>query len=160
MRLAQMTLVTMLTLSCVAQTNHPPVDNFALVTNLWYQGYKTNVLAIAEQRLAANSNDLAGLIVQFNFDLEFTNRANYSNDIARITNALHISPYCSLTNGPLFVPATILNNSLTGFLEYLASSQAELSQEEERSEKQKSLFSKKPLADEFFLKKLSDYGLF
>ena len=81
MRLAQMTLVTMLALSCVAQTNQPPVDNFALVTNLWYQGYKTNVLAIAEQRLAANSNDLAGLVLKMEYDFSFLNFSNISNNM-------------------------------------------------------------------------------
>ena len=38
-------------------------DFYANVTNLWYQGNKTNVLAIANARLAQNSNDIAGLIL-------------------------------------------------------------------------------------------------
>ena len=37
---------------------------YANVTNLWYQGYKSNVLNIANARLAANTNDIAGLILK------------------------------------------------------------------------------------------------
>ncbi len=78
----------MLGLSCVAQTNQPPVDNFALVTNLWYQGYKTNVLAIAEQRLAANSNDLAGLVLKMEYDFSFLNFSSISNSMLAVIHAV------------------------------------------------------------------------
>ena len=40
------------------------------VTNLWYQGYKTNVLAIANERLSQNTNDIAGLILKAEFQLD------------------------------------------------------------------------------------------
>ena len=76
-----------------AQTNSP-IDNFSVVTNLWYNGYKSNVLAIAEQRLAANSNDLAGLILKMEYNLEFCNDACFSNDIFRILTAAG-----TITNG-------------------------------------------------------------
>ncbi|MGI6497092.1 MAG: hypothetical protein ACOX5G_13660 [Kiritimatiellia bacterium] len=62
-------------------------DNLAFfnnVTNLWYQGHKSNVLAIAEDRLACNSNDIAGLILKVEYDLEFTNADSISNGIQRI----------------------------------------------------------------------------
>ncbi|MDD2600148.1 MAG: hypothetical protein PHO37_13140 [Kiritimatiellae bacterium] len=49
--------------TCVfAQTNF-----YTNVTNLWYQGYKTNVFAIANERLAQNTNDIAGLILKAEF---------------------------------------------------------------------------------------------
>ena len=62
----------------------PSLGDFTTVTNLWYEGHKSNVLAIAEQRLAANSNDLAGLILKMEYDLEFMNVSNYSNGIIRV----------------------------------------------------------------------------
>lgn len=64
-----------------AQTNALTADSFVLVTNLWYQGYKTNVLAIAEERLNANSNDLAGLVLKMEYDFAFMNASCISNDI-------------------------------------------------------------------------------
>ena len=54
-------------------------DFYTNVTNLWYQGYKTNVLEIAEQRLAVNTNDIAGLILKAEYHLAFCERAALSN---------------------------------------------------------------------------------
>ena len=145
--------------NALAQTN-APIDNFTLVTNLWYEGHKTNVLAMAEERLNANSNDLAGLVVRFNYDLEFSNRANYSNDIARILDVLHTSQFSSLTNRVLLTSTTLLQDALGDFLDYMASTQSQLSPAEELNDRQKSSVNQKPLADESFLKALSDNGLF
>jgi len=63
----------------LAQTNF-----YENVTNLWYQGYKTNVLAIADARLAVNSNDIAGLILKAEYHLEFCEDAALSNAFLRI----------------------------------------------------------------------------
>jgi len=54
------------------------------VTNLWYQGYKTNVLAIANARLAVNSNDIAGLILKAQYDVEFLELNTISNSCQRV----------------------------------------------------------------------------
>jgi hypothetical protein len=62
-----------------AQTNF-----YTNVTNLWYQGYKSNVLAIANARLAANSNDIAGLILKAEYHLAFCEDAQLSNAYLRV----------------------------------------------------------------------------
>jgi len=62
-----------------AQTNF-----YTNVTNLWYQGYKTNVLEIAEQRLNVNSNDIAGLILKAEYNFEFYEVNNLSNAYLRV----------------------------------------------------------------------------
>ena len=160
MRLPTLTLVGILAFPVFAQTNLPPIDNFTLVTNLWYNGHKSNVLAIAEERLAINSNDLAGLIVRFNYDLEFSNRVCYSNDIVHILDVLHTSQFPSLTNNVLHTSATLLQDALVDFLDYMAGPQSKLSPEEEIMDRQKRLINQKPLADEAFLKTLADNGLF
>ena len=54
------------------------------VTNLWYQGYKTNVLEIAEQRLNVNSNDIAGLILKAEFHFAFLEASAISNAYLRV----------------------------------------------------------------------------
>ena len=63
----------------LAQTNF-----YTNVTNLWYQGYKSNVHAIANVRLAANSNDIAGLILKAEYHLAFCERAQLSNAYLRV----------------------------------------------------------------------------
>ena len=66
-----------------AQTN-APIDYFTLVTNLWWNGHKTEVLQIAEQRLAANSNDIVGLLLALEYDVEFINLQQISNSVKEV----------------------------------------------------------------------------
>ena len=58
----------------------------ANVTNLWWQGRMSNVLAIAEQRLACNSNDIAGLILKVECNVNFVNLDAISNSVQRAVN--------------------------------------------------------------------------
>ena len=57
---------------------------FTNVTNLWYQGHKSNVLAIAEERLQANNDDAVGLLLRLEYDLEFLNVDRLSNSVLRV----------------------------------------------------------------------------
>ena len=57
---------------------------YASITNLWYQGQQTNVLALSEQRLATNQNDIAGLLMKASYDFDFSNATTLSNTLARI----------------------------------------------------------------------------
>jgi len=65
--------------SVFAQTNF-----YTNVTNLWYQGYKSEVLEIAEQRLNVNSNDIAGLILKAEYNFAFYEVDNISNAYLRV----------------------------------------------------------------------------
>ncbi|MDD2599807.1 MAG: hypothetical protein PHO37_11360 [Kiritimatiellae bacterium] len=69
-------------MSVFAQTNF-----YTNVTNLWYQGNKTNVLSIANARLAQNTNDIAGLILKMECDVAFFNLSEISNSILRVIHA-------------------------------------------------------------------------
>jgi|LSQX01.2.fsa_nt_gb hypothetical protein len=68
--------------TAVAQTNQP--NFFTNVTNLWYQGYKTNVLAIAQQRLNTNSNDIAGLLLVMEWEEAAGDNDSLSNACQRV----------------------------------------------------------------------------
>ena len=61
-----------------------PPTFFSNVTNLWFQGHKSNVLAIAEERLACNSNDVVGAVLKMEYDFEFLNLSSVSNSIMRV----------------------------------------------------------------------------
>ena len=56
-------------------------DNF---TNLWYTAQHSNVLALANQRLAANSNDIAGVLMKASWDFEFLEPSDLSNTLERV----------------------------------------------------------------------------
>ena len=57
---------------------------YANITNQWFQGRQTNVLAIANQRLAANTNDIAGLLMKASYDFDFSDSTTLSNTLARV----------------------------------------------------------------------------
>ena len=147
-------LATALALTSIAQTN-APVDNFTLVTNLWFNGYKTNVLTIAEQRLAANPNDLAGLIIRMDFNFEFSNEECFSNDIYSV-----MSVASAITNYHTHSVVPLLLLDLTNQLALLATDYKLLTDEERQADKLKGLIKGKPLEDEDVLKALHDDGLF
>ncbi len=129
------------------------LGDFATVTNLWYAGHKSNVLAIAEQRLSINSNDLAGAIMMFDYDLEFSNEGNYSNDVHRILSSTNNLPIGTFVNNINFVSST-----LNGFLDYLSSNP--MTPAEIQNDKSKALIIHKPMSNEILLKWLHDDGLF
>ena len=131
----------------------PSLGDFATVTNLWYEGHKSNVLAIAEQRLAANSNDLAGAIMMFDYDLEFSNEGNYSNDVRRIFSSTNNLPIGSFVNN-----INLVTSALNGFLDYLSSNP--MTPAEIQNDKSKALIIHKPMSNEILLKWLHDDGLF
>lgn len=57
---------------------------YANVTNEWFQGRQTNVLALANQRLASNTNDMAGLLMKASYDFDFADANTLSNSLARV----------------------------------------------------------------------------
>lgn len=148
-------LILALAFSTVAQTNLPPVDNFALVTNLWFNGHKSNVLAIAEQRLAVNSNDLAGLVLKMEYDFEFINASCISNDMSAVISTIQL---INMTNRNTFLHREEIVNDLTAFLRILREYKPTPAEFEE--DRAKALIIHKKMNFEGYLKWLHDDGLF
>ena len=57
---------------------------FDTFTNLWYTAQHSTVLDLANQRLAVNSNDLAGVLMKASWDFEFLEPAALSNTLTRV----------------------------------------------------------------------------
>ena len=137
-----------------AQTNALPADSFVLVTNLWYQGYKTNVLAIAEQRLAANSNDIAAVFLKLEYDIEFIR----TNDVERsIAKLLRLANCATNANIAKYRDEIITGYSL--FRNFLLNDYHP-SAEVLEQDRQKGFLNHKPFSSERYLKALHDDGLF
>ena len=60
---------------------------FNTITNLWYTGHQTNVLQMAETRLAQNTNDVAGVLMKASWDFAFSDAVVLSNSLNRVLNA-------------------------------------------------------------------------
>ena len=132
----------------LAQTNF-----YTNVTNLWYQGYKTNVLVIANARLATNTNDIAGLILKYECHIAFLEMSSISNAAQRV---LGIGETVASTNFALVFP--LYSESISSILSALPNyPPAELA-----ADRQKISIIHKPLAPgaKMLIKALQDDGYF
>jgi len=66
-------------ITAFAQTNF-----YQQVSSMWFSGNKQGVLDIANQRLAQNSNDIAGLLLKLEYEVEFLQTNNITSTIAKI----------------------------------------------------------------------------
>ena len=133
----------------LAQTNF-----YTNVTNLWYQGHKTNVLEIADARLAANTNDIAGLILKAEYHLEFREAPAISNAYLRviqvgdtITTAHFMDQYQSLAK-----------KSILGILDDLAENP--ITPQESQAEKPNAFHKYEWMAHDCLIEALQKDGYF
>ena len=152
------TLLTGLMLTAIsgsvafAQTNF-----YANVTNLWYKGgeYRTNVLTIANARLAVNTNDIAGLILKANYDLEFVETGTISNSYLRV---IQVGDTITTTN---FVKCWQEGQSRQYILELLdVIAEIPLTPQQIQDGKNKALLPRKPLPDADLIEALQKDGYF
>jgi len=128
------------------------VDFYTNVTNFWYQGQKTKVLALGEQRLNINSNDMPGLIIKLAYADEFSQLGVLSNLYHRV-----LSLGETITNENFTMQYPLLKYDTEGCLEFLTTyhpSPAELLQEQA-----KGLLTEKPFPYDFILEALQKDGL-
>ena len=135
----------------LAQTNF-----YTNVTNLWYQGYKTNVLAIANERLAANSNDIAGLILKAEYHVAFTEVAEISNAYLRV---IQVADTVTTTN---FVANwTMERGGREDYLRILdVVAELKLTPEQLEKERKKGFIKGKTLPDGYLIEALQKDGYF
>ena len=134
-----------------AQTNF-----YTNVTNLWYQGgeNKTNVLTIANARLAANSNDFAGLLLKAHYHIEFAEVNMISNAFLRV---IQVGDTITTTH----FAQCWQEESKLGILWFLDSlAKAPITPQDIQAEKLKSLISGKPLPDAKLIEALLKDGYF
>lgn len=70
--------------SAAAGVSRAQTGLYATVTNLWWNGPKTNILAIAEDRLAANGDDIVGIVLKAEYDISFSRAPALSNSLRRV----------------------------------------------------------------------------
>ena len=141
---------TVLSLSALAHAA-PSADNYASVTNDWYQGNWTNVYELAQQRLAANTNDLVASHLMVSYDILFSDYQTMSNSIQRLVCALDSVSEPSLTN-----LCASLRSGWVYYLDEFLPQQTDAVLQEQRA---KSQISHKPLGCDFILEQISESGL-
>ena len=136
----------------LAQTNF-----YTNVTNLWHQGgeYRTNVLTIANVRLAANTNDIAGLLLKAHYHAEFSEIEETTNAFSRV-----IQVGDTITT-PNFVTCWQEVQSRQGILWFLDIMEKKpLTPQEIQDGKNKALIPHKPLANADLIEALQKDGYF
>jgi len=134
----------------LAQTNF-----YENVTNLWYQGYKSNVLAITNARLAANSNDIAGLILKAEYHLEFSEESLLSNAYLRV---IQRADTITTTN---FAKCWQEEGGRQDYLDVLEDmAENPLTPQQIQEDRAKGFINEKPLIDAYLIEALQKDGYF
>lgn len=121
------------------------------VSALWYSGQKSNVLNIAEQRLQQNTNDIAGLILKMEYQIEFVELDVVSNTMQRV---LDVGSQITTTN---FVAAfPLVQSDINHLLQVLPLYPTN----EIAADRAKATIASKPLAAGEAIKALQDDGYF
>jgi len=138
-----------------ASVAHAQTNFYTNVTNLWWKGYKSNVLNIANARLAINSNDIAGLILKAEYYFEFYEVENISNAYLRV---MQVGDTITTTN---FAKEWHANKSRERIIWILDDfSENPITAGEIVEGKQKALINEKPLPDAELLEALQKDGYF
>ena len=124
-------------------------DQFTSLTNMWYQGAKSNVTQYGEQRLAMNTNDIVGLVLGLESDLSFSNDGRLSNSIERVLSVGRTISTPNFSN-----EYNRLRGSLLDMLEYLPSYPVS----ELEADRAKALIPHKPMNFQRTLSALHDDG--
>ena len=121
------------------------------VLALWYAGQKTNVLNIAEQRLQQNTNDIAGLILKMDYQIEFVELDVVSNTMQKV---LDVGSQITTTNFIAVFP--LVQSDINHLFEMLPLYPTN----EIAADREKANLASKPLTSGYAIKALQDDGYF
>ena len=144
-------IATALVATAAAAFAVPSENTYHAVTNDWYQGNYSNVYELAQQRLAANTNDLVASHLMVSYDILFSDYQAISNSILRLVGALDSVTEPSLTN-----LCAQLRPGWVYYLDEFLPQQTSATLQEQRA---KSQISHKPLDCDFILEQISESGL-
>lgn len=77
------TIIVLIALSMLLHTEAFGQDLYATITNLWWEGPKTNLISIAENRLTQDTNDIVGAVLKMECDTAFGDGSSFSNSFWR-----------------------------------------------------------------------------
>ena len=148
----KMKLITLFVLCATGQLATLGQTNFyEEVSQMWYAGLKTNVLNIAHDRLAIDTNDIAGLILKHEYATAFLAVEDMTNTAARI---LEVGADITSTNFVIeyghFVDEVAIMEVILN----------EYTPEELEHDRQKGYISGKPMTFGDMIKSLQDDGYF
>ena len=145
-------IILILCMLASSQTEAQTTNFYTTVTNMWNQGQKTEVLAIGQERLNINSNDMAGLIIKLEYQEEFLLLEGLSNLLIRASMI-----GASITNANFYACFPDFNEGTQWSLEFLSTYSPDST--ELAIERAKGLISNKPFSYSKELDALQKDGL-
>lgn len=139
-------------LAMVLSARAVPTENtFSAVTNDWYVGKWTNVLELAQARLAANSNDLVGAHLAVSYDVLFSDIPAISNSVTRLIGAMDASSEPAMAN--------LISQLRPGWVYFRDEFLPRQTAADVQAQHEKSSITNKTLDCDFVLKAIWDNGL-
>ena len=139
-------------LAMVLSARAVPTENtFSAVTNDWYVGKWTNVLELAQARLAANSNDLVGAHLAVSYDVLFSDIPAISNSVTRLIGAMDASSEPAMAN--------LISQLRPGWVYFRDEFLPRQTAADVQAQHEKSSITNKTLDCDFILKHIWDNGL-
>lgn len=129
----------------------PTENTFSAVTNDWYVGKWTNVLELAQARLAANSNDLVGAHLVVSYDVLFSDIPAISNSVTRLIGAMDASSEPAMAN--------LISQLRPGWVYFRDEFLPRQTAADVQAQHEKSSITNKTLDCDFILKQIWDNGL-
>ena len=81
------TIMAVLAAAALTVSATPTQNTYHAVTNDWRRGAYSNVLELAQSRLAANTNDIVAAYIMKDYDIMFSDFAAMSNSLQRLIRA-------------------------------------------------------------------------
>ncbi len=141
------------TLAILAATSfaEPSTNTVESVAIDWREGRFTNVLQLAQSRLAANTNDLAGAYLMAAYDMAFSDRTSASNSIMRLVRISDEMTLPAYTN--------IYHRARPFWLRYANEFLPSRTDEQIERHHRHSLDARRPLSSKPILELLNENGL-
>ena len=84
---ARTTIMAAIAAGAIAAHAAPTQNTYHAVTNDWRRGAYSNVLELAQSRLAANTNDIVAAYIMKDYDIMFSDFTAMSNSLQRLIRA-------------------------------------------------------------------------
>jgi hypothetical protein len=144
------TLSVLAALTATSVLAQPSQDSFHGVTNDWYHANFSNVIELAQSRLASNSNDIVGLTLTKAYNITFGDVNTLSSAITRFLAVADTIPAGSFSN--------LYWRLRPGEINYRDAFLPTLTEEEILADRPKAFLPKKPIPDDLYLKALWEDG--
>ena len=136
---------------CATLVAAPSANTLEAVKSDWWNGNYTNVLELAQQRFAADSNDLVAAHLMMEFDTAFSGWDAASNSVMRLVRISDEATLPAYTN--------LYRSSRSGWIRYANKYLPSRTDEQWEQHRQRMLKPHRSMSSDFILELLAENGL-